>query len=107
MDNFKKATFGWEDFFYSASKSDYETKGYNITETPSKLHGMCFTIEKKTNITNMDPLVLNVTMDWDIDLYLHEKGEELWIGLGINQVSWKCTMTPLIPIMTTTSGRPQ
>jgi hypothetical protein len=70
---------------------------YTIKETPSKKHGMCYTIVKRvlpssfsifteTLVINEDryqEIFLKLKMDWDIDLYLHEKGEEIWIALDI------------------------
>jgi hypothetical protein len=58
---------------------------------------MCYTIVKRvlpssfsifteTLVINEDryqEIFLKLKMDWDIDLYLHEKGEEIWIALDI------------------------
>jgi hypothetical protein len=82
MDEFKNSTYGLDDFFHPTSKS-LESQGCTIKETPTQRHGMCYTIEKKELVTKRYSfIVMNFNMDWDIDIYLHEKGDELWIALG-------------------------
>ena len=60
------------------------TYDVNISDTPSMVYGMCYTMEYKKPVDLMNVMVVYLNTSMDYMVYIHEHGDEFWITIAFN-----------------------
>jgi len=83
--DFNLSTYNLDDIFNSETVEMLNNgTGYLVTTVSSLYFGRCYTITKLEGVPVFDPdMAFNLKKDWDVIVYIHTRGDELWLMQGI------------------------
>ena len=59
-----------------------KSKNFTVTHIDTLVFGRCFTIYYHLNLTINDGLKLITKRKFDLEMFMHSKGEEAWLATG-------------------------